>query len=211
LPSSIINPQINETLAPYQFDAAVTISGANVNGGTSALSPALYALKGWSFPLILAGGTTAAITTGSVYLSQITLPINTTFGSVYFYNLGTGSSTTAFAGVYYVNTSSTATLVASTNSFTTLSSAAAWRTAALTAQFTTTATGTYYAALLCTGGTGPTMLTAAANPTATALEGPIATAGSYPFAINGTGASALSTQLTLSSNTGAIPLWMGLA
>jgi hypothetical protein len=216
LPSTAINPQINETLAPYQFDGGVTISGSNISGGTSALAPVNEGLKAWTFPLLMAAGTSAAITTGSVYLSQLTLAVNTPLSNIYYYMTGSASalSTTAsFGGLYYVGTSSTASLVASTAGFSTtnFSTAPGFKTIPLTAQFTTVATGSYYVALLVGATTAPTMATVTGNPSATVAAGPVLSAASYPFAINGTGASSLSTTLTLSSNTAAIPIWAAVA
>ena len=217
MPSSVINPQLNETLAPYQFDAGVTISGSNLSGGTASLAPAQYGLKGWSFPVILASGTSAAITTGSVYLSQVTLPVNTTLANIYYYQVGSAtalSTTASFAGVYFVNSSSTAALVASTAALTTTNfstAAATFKALPLTAQYTTAATGTYYLALLIGATTGPTMGAPASIPPSTLLTGPVNAAAAYPFAINGTGASTLPATLTLSSNTAAVALWAGCA
>lgn len=221
MPSTIINPQTNETLAPYQFDGGVTIAGANISGGTSALSPYTVGLKAWDFPLVLAGGTGASMTSSYVYIASVNLPVNVAFSNVYVNQTGTlaalPSTTASFAGLYYVNTSSTAALVASTAQIgTATGTAAGFKTYPLTAPYTTTASGTYYVAVLY-GSNGPALSAAAADTAvttgATVAAGPVVTASGYPFAVNGTTASTLATSLTLTSNslTSAQVYWAGLS
>jgi len=220
LPTSIINPQVNETLAPYQFDGGVTIGGANIAGGASALAPAVVGLKAWSFPLALAGGSVAALTSAYLYLAQVNLPVNTAFSNIYVNMLGTvaalPSTTASFAGVWYVNTSSTAALVASTAQIgTATGTTAGFKTYPLTAQYTTTSSGTYYVGLVY-GSNGPSLSVAAATAIttgATTVAGPVATASQYPFAINGTSVSTLPVSLALTSNQLATAevFWVGLS
>jgi hypothetical protein len=215
LPSSTINPQVNETTAPYQFDAGVTISGANISGGTTALSPGNVALKGWSFPLTFAVSS-AAPTTGSVYVSQITLPVATTLANVYFYqNTAAGiGTTTSFVGLYYASTSSTAALVASSAAIgtATVSSTPGFKAVPFTTPFTTAATGSYYVAMVW-GGTGPTIQTGSALSSQGAIAaGPVPSSSAYPFAVNGTGQTSLPVTLTLASASSTVPAyWLGVA
>lgn len=222
MPSSIINPQTNETLAPYQFDAAVTISGANLAGGTTAFSPANVGLKAWTFPLFLASGTGAATTAQDLYLAQVNLSTATTFGNIYVNAVAVGttnpSTTASFAGVYYVNTGSTAALVASTAQIgSATGTTTGFKTYPLTAQFTTAGTGQYYVGVLYGTGTQPQLATptgaTATSTGATIAAGPVATAASYPFVLGGTSLSSLPTTITLSSDalTGALVFWAGLA
>ena len=145
---SIINPQTNETQAPYQFDGGVTIGGANLAGGGASLSPSNVGLKAWDFPLALAGGTGAAMTSAYLYIAQVNLPVNTAFSNLYVNQTGTlaavPSTTASFAGLWYVNTSSTAALVASTAQIgTATGTGAGFKTYPLTAAFTTASPGTY--------------------------------------------------------------------
>lgn len=219
---SIINPQVNETQAPYQFDSGVIMGGANVAGGGSALSPANVGLKAWDFPLILANGTgSAKATAQSLYLAQINLNVSTVISNIYlnYQAAGTAVSTTAsFAGLYYVNSTSTATLVASTTQIGNSATVAGFATCPLTVPFTTAASGAYYVGvLLGTSTTVPVFRTAngviTVTTDATTVAGPNAVATNYQYAVGGTSLTVLPTSLTLSSNTltGAYAFWTGVA
>jgi hypothetical protein len=219
---SVINPQVNETLAPYQFDAGVTISGSNVSGGTTLLSPAVIGLKAWNFPPLLATATGNATTAQDLYLAQVNLSTATVFSNIYLYAAagpaGVPSSTASFAGVYFPTTSSTAALVASTAQIgTAIGTTSGFKTCPLTAQFTTAATGQFYVGVLIGTGTQVQFGTPAGDTAVTTgavlAAGPLATAAQYPFALNGTSLSTLPATVTTTSNltTGAIPFWVGLA
>ena len=210
MPSSA-TPQTNETLAPYQFDGGVAAVA-----GSTALSASYAGLKAWTSPLISAGGTTAALTTGSVFIGGMTLPSATTYSNIVVYVTSAASlpsTTQSFAGLYYVNTSSTAALVASSTAFGAASTTTGFHSCALTSAFTTSNAGLYYVALLVAG-TGTSAGFAADSATsATIVAGPGAAAASYPYAINTTGNTALPATLTLSSSTltNAYSFWAGLS
>jgi len=217
---SVINPQLNETLAPYQFDNNVTISGSNVAGGTTSLSPSAVGFKAWNYPVLLAQGTGTATTAQSLYLMEVNLSTGTAFSNVYFYAASAPaavpSTTASFAGVYQVTNSSTAVLVASTAQIgTSISTTSGFKTCALTAQFTTNTTGQYYVGVLI--GTGTQVAFGTPNGATAVTTGPtvaagLATAASYPFALNGTSLTTLPATVTTTSNalTNALAIWCGL-
>ena len=216
---SIINPVTNETISPYQFDGGVSVSGAPISNSMALFNPATAGLKAWNYPLALATGTVAAavVSTGTVYLSEIALGYGQAFGNIYFdvTAAATGPSTTAsFAGLYYINSSTSAALVASTAQIgSAIGTVTGFATLPLTASYTTTAAGLYYVGLVMGATTMPGFRTIGGTGSTAAYIGGVATAANYPFWTNGTGASTLPTTVTLSSNNAgtAYTFWCGMS
>jgi hypothetical protein len=222
LPSSIINPQTNETLAPYQFDGGVTISGVNVSGSTTNASAGQLGLKAFNFAPLLASGSGTATTAQDLYLMQVNLSTATTFTNIYAYVAvaltAVPSTTASFAGIYQVTNSSTAVLVASTAQIgTTIGTTSGFKTFALTASYTTPNTGQFYVGVLMGTGSQPQFSTpsggTAVTLAPTLAAGPVLTAANYPFALNGASLTTLPTTVTTTSNalTNALAIWVGLA
>lgn len=215
---SVINPQVNETTAPFQFDSAtVLVGGANLSGGGVLNAPAAIGLKvsnGNPGLYNATGG--AALTAQSLYMAQVAMGTGTPLSNLYFdWQAATAVSSTTFAGLYQVSNSTTAVLVASTAQLSTQAgTGAGFKTCPLITPFVAAASGAYFIGILPGAASTITVFTApgatAATTFPTQAAGPVGTSGQYPWAVGGTSLSTLPTSVN-PTLTGAYAMWVGAA
>ncbi len=213
----------NSTSVTLINNAEQTLTNANGTGfnnitadgsRSGALAPTNFeaadsGFLAWAYDSALAnGGTDAAQTSGTVYLSQIIVrqPITTTAVSVYVAQAGaTLTSGQNFLGLY----NSTGTRVAVTADQTTAWGTTGYKSAAWTAS-TPLTPGKYWVAFLGNGTTPARFARAAGILNATLYNGTLGT-GQLRFASNATAQTSLPSSITPASNVATnLPVWAGL-
>ena len=182
----------------------------NLNLPYFADTPYQHSFQEWNYDPIATNSSSAAPTTGTIYLMKLISQTGGSINNVVLYQGSNGSGmTTALVALY--NSSGTRLAVSADQSSTWNTGAPALRTVTLTGGATLTAGQTYYVALLTAGGTTQPGF-ARANTTTGPLTANQSNA-TQRFATNLTSQNTLPSSLTLSGNSGAAPItyWVSLS
>lgn len=176
--------------------------------------PGRHGLIEWNFDptYASASGTGQAATAGSIYLHRISAQTGGTVTNVLMV-LGTiGATLTTGQNLVGLYDDTGARIGITPDQTTTWGGTTGTKTMALTAPATIQAGRDYFVGILANGTTPPNFVTVAANNSVTTPNVNLS-AAAQKFSVNGTGATALPTSLTLSANSSTSPrsYWVGLS
>jgi hypothetical protein len=172
--------------------------------------PSVQGFTAWSYDTETATASGAAANvSGTVYLHKIFLPANALITNIHIGVQTLGATLTAgqnLLGIY----DSTGTRKGQTADQSAVWTSTGFKTAALTASYTTTAAGFHYIAVLAVGTTPPAFNQVGTAPSA--LFNGNTSGATLRHATNGTGQTSLAASLTLSSNTSsAFNVWCAVS
>lgn len=200
------------------LQAQVTANGSSITtntGNIAALQPTSFGAlesgyKAWTFPAEQVSGTGTIPGAGAVTLGKVLVNSAQSVSSVALYVVTAGSGLTSgqnFAGIY----NSSGTLVATTADLTTAWAGTGWMNHPLTGGPYSLAQGAYWVAIMSNGTTRPAFGRNASNLSGALYNG-LLTNAALRFATNGTGTTALPSNITPSSNSSLnVPHWFALA
>lgn len=187
-------------------DGAITVGGSPL-GAPFTPQPVDHGLIAWSGQPDISTTTSSAAVAGTLYLRRIPIRSSSTISKVWWINSAAGSG--AVAGQSFVGLISSAGTVLSTGGIDSVATVNGPQFGTLAAA--QTASSWVWSALLINASSMPTVARAAGLSATGNNVG--LTAGTYAYAVNGTGLTAIPGSIAPGSNTltGALALWMGVS
>ena len=192
-----------------QQDGSV-LNGTRASQLQGGAGPSVQGFLSWTYDTETATASGASVNvSGTVYLHKLFLPANVTVSNIHIGVQTAGATLTAaqnLLGIY----DSTGTRKGQTADQSGVWTSTGFKTAALTASYTTTAAGFHYIAVLAVGTTPPAFNQVGTAPSA--LFNGNTSGATLRHATNGTSQTSLAASLTLSSNaSSAFNVWCAVS